>query len=117
MTHAAGSHQSAEMRSCIERCEDCHDACVEAIVYCLEQGGEHARPEHIALLLDCSQLCHTTKDSMQRGSPAHASICGCCREVCERCAESCETLGDDQQMAACARLARRCAESCAQMAG
>lgn len=57
MTHAASRHQTPEMRRCIERCQQCHDVCTESIVYCLEQGGAHADAAHVALLLDCAQVC------------------------------------------------------------
>jgi hypothetical protein len=54
---------------------------------------------------------------MLRGSPHHTYVCGVCAEVCLRCAESCETLSDDDLMRHCADECRRCAESCRAMAG
>ncbi|WP_180966209.1 hypothetical protein [Fischerella thermalis] len=39
-----------------------------------------------------------------------------CAEICFRCAENCDRMGDDAQMKACADLCRRCAESCQRMA-
>lgn len=103
------------MRACIERCQHCHDVCIETVTYCLEQGGNHAHVDHIALLLDCARACEVSIDSMLRGSPVHGVLCGACAEIAERCAESCEALGDDQQMQACARECRRCAASCREM--
>lgn len=112
MTHAASQHQTPEMRTCIERCQHCHDVCVEAVLYCLERGGDHAGPAHISLLLDCAAACAIAGDSMLRGSPVHGLLCAACGAVAERCADSCEELGDDQQMQACARECRRCADAC-----
>lgn len=116
MTHAAGRHQSPEARECIRRCQQCHDACLESILYCLETGGAHASASHIALLLDCAQACQAATDSMLRGSAAHQALCAACAAVAPRCAESCERLGDDQQMQACARTCRRCADACGAVA-
>lgn len=113
MSHAASEHQSPEMRDCTRRCQQCHDACLESIVYCLQTGGAYAARSHIALLLDCAQACQTAADSMLRGSDAHGELCRACAAVAARCAESCERLGDDQQVQACARTCRRCVEACA----
>jgi hypothetical protein len=54
---------------------------------------------------------------MLRGSDLHVLTCGVCAEVCMRCAEACERMGDDETMKRCAEVCRRCAESCRQMAG
>lgn len=116
MTHAASQHQTPEMRRCIERCQQCHDVCSESVVYCLEQGGAHVAAAHVALLLDCAQACQAAVDSMLRGSQAHVDLCGVSASVAERCAESCDRFGDDQQMQACARTCRRCVESCREVA-
>lgn len=110
-------HLSPEMRQCIENCSDCHNACVETLVHCLERGGDHAGAAHIRALLDCAQACDASRDFMLRGSDLHGSVCGVCAEACERCAESCQALGgDDQVMRSCAEVCRRCAESCRAMA-
>ena len=111
-THAAGT----DLARCIQECTDCHHVCLETVRYCLEQGGKHAAPEHITLLLDCAQICETSADFMIRGSDLHGRVCGVCAEVCERCAESCEGMGGDATMHKCAEACRRCAESCRQMA-
>jgi hypothetical protein len=118
MAHATTTrHLSAEMRKCIDTCDDCRAACLTTATYCLEQGGEHAQPDHIRLLLDCAEICATSAGFMLRGSNLHGDVCGVCADVCERCAESCESIGDDEQMRACARACRQCAETCRQMAG
>ena len=113
MSHAASQHQTPQVRECIRRCQQCHDACLESVVHCLETGGQHASPSHIALLLDCAQACQTAADSMLRDSEAHGELCSACAAVAEQCAGSCERLGDDQQMQACARTCRRCVDACA----
>lgn len=114
--HLQAMDISAEMHECIDRCSDCHDVCVATVAHCLEQGGEHAAPEHIRTLLDCAQACDASRDFMLRQSPQHHDVCGICADACERCAESCEQLEGDQ-MKQCAEECRRCAESCRSMAG
>jgi hypothetical protein len=116
MLHHGTEQRSAEMEQCIRNCSDCHHICVETVTYCLKQGGKHAEPQHVRLLMDCAQICATSADFMMRGSDMHHLTCGVCAEVCQRCAESCERMGDDEQMQACEEMCRRCAESCRQMA-
>jgi hypothetical protein len=105
------------MLDCIVRCSDCHRACTETLMYCLQQGGQHSESNHIRLLIDCAQICQTSADFMLRGSDLHHFTCGACAEVCQRCFEDCAAMSDDNRMAACAEECRRCAESCRQMAG
>ena len=105
-----------EIQDCIEECTHCSTICRDTASHCLLMGGEHARPEHIWLLLDCAEICQTSAHFMMHNSPLHHATCGACAEVCERCAEDCDRTGDDQMMRACAEACRRCAESCARMA-
>src|SRR5436305_536836 len=108
---------SDAMMDCVDDCTDCHAVCTETVSHCLQMGGEHARPEHIRLLLDCAQICGTSADFLLRGSELHTFTCQACAEICERCAQDCERLGDDPGMRACIEACRRCAESCRRMAG
>lgn len=107
--------RSSQMEACIEACRDCARSCTESVRYCLEMGGQHADARHVALLLDCAQICQTSADFMLRGSDLSSHIYAACAEVSERCAESCERFGDDEMMRAAAEACRRCAESCRQM--
>lgn len=103
------------MESGVHAALDCHTVCLETVTHCLSMGGEHARPEHVTLLLDCAEICQTAANFMTRDSELHAVVCGACAQVCERCAQSCEQLGGDE-MRRCADACRRCAESCRAMA-
>ena len=107
---------SAEMRQCIADCEECAGICLETVQYCLRQGGRHAAPEHLNLLLACVEICRTSVYFMRTGSRFHPQTCGVCAQVCEACAQICEQFGDDEQMRRCAEACRRCAGSCARMA-
>ncbi|MBI2708606.1 MAG: four-helix bundle copper-binding protein [Actinobacteria bacterium] len=95
---------------------DCHTVCLETVTHCLTKGGDHARPDHIVLLLDCAEICQTAANFMTRDSELHGLTCRVCAEICESCAQSCEQLGDDDEMRRCAEACRRCAESCRAMA-
>lgn len=115
-TTSSNPHGTQEMQHCIQECTNCHTVCTQTVNYCLEQGGKHAQAQHIGLLLDCVEICSTSADFMLRGSSFHAKTCGVCADVCERCAQSCDQFGDDEQMKACAQARRSCASSCQQMA-
>ena len=109
---------TGEMKSCVEACQECHRICLETATHCLQMGGEHAAAEHITGLLDSAEICQTSANSMRRGSPHHGETCAVCATVCDRCAESCESMKqDDDLLGRCAEACRRCAESCRQMAG
>jgi hypothetical protein len=86
------------------------------VTHCLQAGGKHAEADHIRLLLDCVEICHTSAEFMLRGSHLHTRTCGVCAEVCQECAEDCDRFTEDW-MKRCAETCRRCAESCRRMAG
>lgn len=116
MPDTSGHYLSDEMLACIAVCSDCHKACLQTIPYCLQQGGPHAEPNHLRLMMDCAEICQTCANFMLRGSDLHVYTCAACAEVCERCAADCDRIADDSRMAACAEMCRRCAESCRAMA-
>ena len=105
-----------QMQACIQECHRCHDICLETIGHCLEMGGEHARPDHIRLMMDCAEICQTSANFMLRMSDFHGQTCGVCAQVCEQCAVDCERFGDDPMMQQCAEACRSCARSCSEMA-
>lgn len=116
MTHHTAEHRSDAMNRCIRDCLDCASVCLETIHYCLEQGGEHAAPQHIGLMQTCAELCTLSAHTMLRGVEAHAVVCGACAEICRRCADDCASMGDDADMRRCVDACRRCEESCCAMA-
>lgn len=111
-----GDGPSEQMLVCIQNCQDCARACTQTLAYCLGQGGRHAEPGHVRLMLDCAEICHTSANFMLRGSDLHGHTCAACAAVCLRCAEDCDRMADDLRMKACADTCRHCAESCAAMA-
>ena len=105
-----------DLHRCIEACLECYRTCNETINgHCLEAGGEHTRPEHVRLMVDCAEICRTSADFMMRRSDRHHLTCGICADICAECAEDCARF-DDEAMSACADACRRCAESCRAMA-
>jgi hypothetical protein len=104
--------QESQIEQCIQTCLDCHRICLETITHCLLRGGEYASEKRILLLQDCAEICDTTANFLTRNSDLHATICGTCAEVCLKCAEDCERLGNDDLLKACAKACRQCAEYC-----
>lgn len=102
---------------CVDSCIASHRICLETARYCTEQGtAAHIEATHIALLLDCAELCQTTANSMLRRSPQHALLCDACSRMCEACAHDCAKIAGDARMQACAQTCRDCAASCKEMA-
>jgi len=97
----------------IEALQNCHALCSSmALTHCLELGDEHARPQHLRLMLDCAALCAFTADALGRKSQFHNRFAALCAEVCETCEKDCEALGE---MEDCVRACRTCAECCRQV--
>jgi hypothetical protein len=97
---------------CIEICLKSHRMCLETARYCTEMGGAHVGAAHLALLLDCAEMCQTTANSLLRFSPEHGVICGACAQLCEACAKDCDAIAGDDRMARCAATCRECAQDC-----
>ena len=117
MSHHSAEHRSTEMNQCITDCFNCAAICIETINHCLSMGGEHARPEHIALMQTCAEICTVSANAMLRGTPAHSATCQACAEICRMCADDCERIGgSDEAMRRCIEACRRCERSCAAMA-
>ena len=103
------------LEKCISDCVGSHRMCLATGQYCIEHGGPHTAAAHLALLLDCAEMCMTTANSMLRRSPQHQVVCAACAQICDACAESCETFRGDEAMARCAKMCRGCAGSCRMM--
>lgn len=102
------------MQRCIETCLACYQTCLGMSTgHCLEIGGEHARPDHIRLMLSCAETCRTAAHLMLLGTRHHKHLCAECADICEDCASDCERLGGMEE---CVKACRACAESCREMA-
>lgn len=108
---------SPEVRDCMKACGECATACAQTAHHCLHIGGEHAGPEHQALLQDCKEICALAVDFMARASRHAGHLCSECAEICNACADDCDRMAHgDQMMQWCAQACRRCAQSCERMA-
>jgi hypothetical protein len=112
VSHPAADHIHDELQQCIDRCSRCHDVCVTAIVYCVNERGDHAAAEHIRALLECAQACDLSRGLMLRDSELLHEACRVNVDACEYCAGLCERMHDDELMLRCAEECRRYAESC-----
>jgi hypothetical protein len=105
---------SSETRHCIEEAWRCRALCLAtAMTECLERGGEHVRPQHFRLMMDCVSACQFAADLMAHKSQFHREACALCAEICETCARDCAEMA---AMEACAAACRSCAQSCRAMA-
>ena len=103
-----------EWRDCIESCTNCHNVCVEAAAYSLQEGGDLSKADHIAMLYDCVDICQASVNSMSRNSMLANKICALCANVCDMCADHCEKM-NDEKLDECAQVCRACAEQCREM--
>jgi hypothetical protein len=79
---------------------------------CLEMGGDHVKPQHFRLMMDCVSACQFAADLMAHKSQFHRQGCALCAEICESCARDCEQMAG---MEACVAACRSCAQSCRAM--
>jgi hypothetical protein len=112
MTHLQEQNSSSD---CLEHCRSCAESCLSILGHCLEKGGVHTDKKHIVLLQICADLCNVSARAMLLGSDHSSDICQTCAIICDACADSCQKLGEDEDMKSCAEICRSCAESCRAM--
>ena len=100
------------IEACVAACNDCSRVCLGHVRHCLDIGGDHADPDHIAMLLTCAQVCRTAAELMTLDSEWHPTFCDLCAQVCEECADACAAMDDMQE---CTAACRQCAQSCRRM--
>jgi hypothetical protein len=103
---------SNEMRLGVELLLECSATCTETMIYCLQHGSRMTETDHIRLLADCAEICHTTGNILMRGGDYSTGVCAPCSEICDRCAVSCEQYSHDDRMQQCAEICRSCADIC-----
>merc|ERR1712065_8071 len=72
----------ARTTDCSDCCSSCYTMCLKTLSHCLKKGGDHAKGEHIQILLDCIAICQSCADLSARGSSACAKMCEVCSEAC-----------------------------------
>lgn len=114
-TASSESVKAMTFDECIDKCLASHRRCLETASYSIGRDPAPASAQHIAILLDCAELCQSTANSMLRKSPQHALFCEACARLCEICAEACLAQGSDARLRVCAETCRDCARSCRDM--
>jgi hypothetical protein len=100
------------LRDAVEDCLDTYAMCKETVAYCLEAGGPFADGHLIVTLMTCADTCKNTAEFIVVETDLAGMSCGFCAIVCERCAERCEAMPDDEQMDLCAERVRKTAGAC-----
>src|SRR5438045_6589013 len=97
-----------QVREAIQTLQQCHAICQSmAMTHCLETGGEHARPQHLRLMLDCAGICAFTADALGRKSQFHNRVALICAEGCRTCEKDFAALdGMEDCVQACEAFAR-----------
>ena len=69
---------SMTLQECIESCVRSHNICIITARYCTEKGGAHVATAHLALLLDCAEVCArrrpTPFSDVRRSMPPSAAL-------------------------------------------
>jgi hypothetical protein len=99
-------------RELLASLEQCQETCTETVMHSLKEGGDYAKIEHIRILLDCSEICQVAVNFFLRDSDYAGNIIELCADICEECAQSCETFDGHEHMKNCAMVCRTCAEDC-----
>ena len=102
------------IESCVVACGNCSRVCLGHVRHCLELGGDHGEPAHIAGLLTCANICRTAAELMTIDSEWHPTVCNLCAQVCEECADACAAMDDMEE---CVAACRQCAQACRIMVG
>ncbi|MHB0877823.1 MAG: four-helix bundle copper-binding protein [Anaerolineae bacterium] len=111
-----GTSQTGGMQESVKLADGCAMVCEQTTMHCLEKGGKHAEANHVRLMMDCSEICHSASKFMSVQSPFHSQVCGVGADICDQCAQSCEQFRDDQMLMQCAEICRRCGADMRRMA-
>ena len=106
---------SPEVKECLKDCLDCYQACTETLAKCLVIGGEHAKLEHVNLLIDCAKMCSTNAEFMLRNSSYYPQICSITADISDECSYMCDRFEEDF-MKECSNVCRRCSDACREIA-
>lgn len=96
-----------EIKRCVTDCFSASIKCRETLMYCIQMRDRHSEPDHLSLLMDCADISEATANMMLRESDFDDEMAELNAQICARCAESCESFGDDLMMSDCARLCRK----------
>lgn len=101
-----------EIEDLLSQLAQCHEACIQTMIYGVREGGELADFNIIRNLLDCADICKTAESFFLRESEYGGDILDICADLCIDCAESCDKFKNNKVMTSCASICRNCAEAC-----
>jgi hypothetical protein len=102
-----------QVNDCTRDCLECNYVCQQAIAHCLRKGVPYSNPVTIGLLQDCVELSQIAANLMIRDSTMYPRFCQLCAELCQKSADICRQLNDDEHLFHCTHVLLQCAESCA----
>jgi hypothetical protein len=100
-----------QMRDCAKICEETFNVCTETRLQCLQTGGSHGNPDHIALLEICADICELSAKALRFAAPQQVYLAEVCARICGECAEQCQSLEGDL-MRTCEETCLRCEDAC-----
>jgi len=103
-------------QACIDACNTCAVLCERCAAACLQEANVAGLSRCIALDLDCAQICQTAAAFIARGSGNTSALCALCADICDECADECESHPMDH-CRDCAHACRACSEECHTMTG
>ena len=114
--HVDARQSDRLLREAIQACIDAYATSKETIAYCLEAGEPLVEGQLIVTLLCCADACRTNAEFVMVEADLGSESCSFCARVCERTAERCRQMPDDEQLELCADALRRCATACTAVA-
>lgn len=108
--HTNNTQHDADLRDCIEACQEALHAAQE----CAAEDIRAGNMAQCALInLDCADICLATMNAMARKSPHHGDFCALCAHICAACAAECAKHAHmHEHCARCQAACERCAAAC-----
>lgn len=102
-----------DQEDCIKNCLEVFKVTNQCIVHCLELSGEHAKKNHINLMISCSQIAEFHAKLMMRNCGYSSKVAEICALACNDLADECETFSPpDSSMQEVIDACRKCFVTC-----
>lgn len=98
---------AATMSTCIDACQRCHHACLEAAqrIAATQALGSKV----FDALVQCIGMTRLTAETLLTDQQSHGEICELCAKACKQCAELCKGT---PELEACMKSCLECAHCC-----
>lgn len=97
-----------DVQACIDACHATMEATSRVLARHL---GEQRMRDCLKMCLDCTDLCGTAVQMLQRDSKHAARVCEVLLDLCTTCADACERYVSEE-CRRCADACRSCADAC-----